>query len=301
MGPSSLVRVSRSSQVLVPSHSGLPAGRTRSHAVAGGLPSGTGSHLAGRDEDLIYLAIMVLVAAAGITRLYMQQRRERLSVEKADSFWAGLERIAVHPDPRVTAPAKRRERTARPRRIGGRGRSASMDPARRAAAKRRIEKRRRIAAQRAAARRSAAARREASRRASGRQVPRQTAAARKVQARAGAARQRQVRTPDPYDVGHDPRELHARQAARTARTNPGRRRAPVQRQRPAPVQRQRSDDAARAPQARRQPMLATEPIPDVSQLPRIVVRRVEPRRIDIEDRHADWIDLREATSGRYVR
>jgi hypothetical protein len=32
-----------------------------------------------------------------------------------------------------------------------------------------------------------------------------------------------------------------------------------------------------------------------------MVRNVEPRRIDIADRHADWLDLREATTGRYVR
>ena len=248
---------------------------------------------------------MVLVAAAGITRLYMQQRRERLSVEKADSFWAGLERIAVHPDPRATAPSKRRERTARPRLISGRGRNASMDPARRAAAKRRIEQRRRIAAQRAAARRSAAARMDASRRASGRQVPRQTAAARKAQARNGAARQRQARVPDPYDVGHDPRELHARQA-RVARPAPARRPAPVARQQgQAPRQNGQARQSTQAPrprqQLRREPLLAPQPLPDASELPRIVVRRAESRRIDLQDRHADWIDLREATSGRYVR
>jgi hypothetical protein len=48
-------------------------------------------------------------------------------------------------------------------------------------------------------------------------------------------------------------------------------------------------------------LLAPQPLPDISELPRIVVRRVESRKIDIDDRHADWIDLREATSGRYVR
>jgi hypothetical protein len=50
--------------------------------------------------------------------------------------------------------------------------------------------------------------------------------------------------------------------------------------------------------------MPTRPIavPDASNLPRIVVKEAEPiRRIDIDDRHADWIDLREATTGRYVR
>lgn len=241
---------------------------------------------------------MVLVAAAGITRLYLQQRRERLSVEKADSFWAGLERIAVHPDPRATAPIKRRERTPRPKKIG-RTPGTSIDPARRAAAKRRIEQRRRIVAQRAAARRAAAARRQAAaraqaaRRAGVRQVARQTPAARRSTGRNGAPRQqpRQARVPDAYEVPPARRDL---QPGRLSKKAAGRQQAT-----PAVARR---GTATPPPRKRHvEPVPRPVTIPDASDLPRIMVRNVEARRIDIDDRHADWIDLREATAGRYVR
>ncbi|MQB00028.1 MAG: hypothetical protein GEU78_06995 [Actinobacteria bacterium] len=247
----------------------------------------------------MYLAIMVLVAAAGITRLYLQQRRERLSVEKADGFWAGLERIAVHPDPRATAPIKRRERTARPKMFGGRARATGIDPARRAAAKRRIEQRRRIVAQRAAARRVAEARRQAaararsSRRAKGRQVARQTPAARRSAARSGAPRQRQpqARVPEAYEVPPARRDLQpGRLVKQRAAQSGGSPRSARRRVATPPPRKKHLEPIPR-------PVL----IPDASDLPRIMVRNVEPRRIDIDDRHADWIDLREATFGRYVR
>jgi hypothetical protein len=249
---------------------------------------------------LVYLAIMVLVAIAGITRLCLQQRRERLSVEKADGFWAGLERIAVHPDPRATAPIKRRERAPRFKKIRARARTATgLDPARRAAAKRRIEQRRRIVAQRAAARRAAAARRQAaaraqaSRRGAARQVVRQTPAARRSAARNGAPRQqqRQARVPDAYEVPPARRDL---QPGRLAKKHAAQSRAA------APAARRR---VATPPPRKHhvEPVPRPVTIPDASELPRIMVRSVEPRRIDIEDRHADWLDLREATFGRYVR
>jgi hypothetical protein len=248
---------------------------------------------------LVYLAIIVLVAMAGITRLYLQQRRERLSIEKGDGFWAGLERIAVHPDPRATAPIKRRERKPRPKKIGAQSRGSGIDPARRAAAKRRIEQRRRIVAQRAAARRAAATRRQAaararaSRRASGRQAARQTPVDRRMVARNGSPRQqqRQGRVPDAYEVPPVRRDLQPGRLAKQPSTQP-RIEPPAARRRVA------------SPPPRKkhvEPVLGPATIPDASGLPRIMVRNVEPRRIDIDDRHADWIDLREATAGRYVR
>lgn len=100
---------------------------------------------------MIYLVIIVLIAAAAITRLWLQQRRERQSLSTVDSFWDGLEKISMpveswadlEPEtPAVTAaekpappPRKRRPATSRAR--------SEIDPERRAAAKARLEARRR--------------------------------------------------------------------------------------------------------------------------------------------------------------
>jgi hypothetical protein len=98
---------------------------------------------------LIYLVIMVVVAAAGIASLWVQQRREKAHLSSVDDFRSSLERIsarpvrfardagprrrAQHPQGRTTTPARR---APQHRTRGG------LDPERRAAAKRRIEARR---------------------------------------------------------------------------------------------------------------------------------------------------------------
>jgi hypothetical protein len=85
---------------------------------------------------LIYVAVIVIAALAGIARLSLIQRRERVHLQTAEGFFDSLEKIS-HPTPPLRS---------RPMRVSG-GRPASrvapLDPARRAAAKRRIEARRR--------------------------------------------------------------------------------------------------------------------------------------------------------------
>ena len=107
-----------------------------------------------------YLLIMLLVAVAGVTRLYLMHRRERSQLDSIDGFRYSLDRIGWHaspkrvaarPDIRARAAARstatertvtRSHRTtARPQR--GATRSNRLDPARREAAKRRLEARRR--------------------------------------------------------------------------------------------------------------------------------------------------------------
>ena len=106
-----------------------------------------------------YLLIMLVVAAAGITRLYLMHRRERSQLNSIDGFRDSLDRIGWHTTPRrVTArpdiraravarsasperPATRSHRSARHH--SGRSGSNRLDPAKREAAKRRLEARRR--------------------------------------------------------------------------------------------------------------------------------------------------------------
>jgi hypothetical protein len=88
---------------------------------------------------LIYLAIMVLVAGAGIARLWLQQRRENARMNSVDGFRDSLQKISSGPANRRRTAGPRTQRPApaihAPR--------TQMDPARREAAKRRIEARRR--------------------------------------------------------------------------------------------------------------------------------------------------------------
>jgi predicted pyridoxine 5'-phosphate oxidase superfamily flavin-nucleotide-binding protein len=85
---------------------------------------------------LIYLLVMVALAAAGIARLWLQQRRQRARTFTVTEFRSGLEKMSESEfvgKPAVTrAPAARR--TVGP--------TQPLDPARRAAAKRRLEERR---------------------------------------------------------------------------------------------------------------------------------------------------------------
>ena len=114
---------------------------------------------------MVYLVIMFIVAAAGITRLWIQQRRERAHLETVDGFRESLESIQP-----VFGPAPRSQRRARSQRPqpapATPARTASpppvrhaarpirssiprykpLDPDRRAAAKRRLEARRKARA-----------------------------------------------------------------------------------------------------------------------------------------------------------
>ena len=94
---------------------------------------------------MVYLLIMVMVASAGITRLWLLQRRQRAHLTTVDGFRSSLERISEQTRARPagirrTGPSRPQGAVNRPRPIS---RGGAIDPARRAAAKRRIEARRR--------------------------------------------------------------------------------------------------------------------------------------------------------------
>lgn len=82
---------------------------------------------------MAYLVILVVVAAAGIFRLWLQQRRERSQLETIEGFNTALEKIS--PDTPIPVPKKtgsRRDRkarsngmSARAARKAGRGAAAS--------------------------------------------------------------------------------------------------------------------------------------------------------------------------------
>lgn len=81
---------------------------------------------------MVYVVILILVAAAGIAKLYLTQRRQRATLETVEGFRASLERIATDPGLGY-ARATRRSGSRRPR---------TLDPDRREAARRRLEARR---------------------------------------------------------------------------------------------------------------------------------------------------------------
>jgi hypothetical protein len=91
---------------------------------------------------VLYLAILVLLAAGGIFKLWRFQRRAA-RLDSVDEFWSGLERISAQPRPQPREKVERDPavRAVAPRRSGRR--PDPLDPDRRAAAKRRIEARRR--------------------------------------------------------------------------------------------------------------------------------------------------------------
>lgn len=91
---------------------------------------------------MLYLVIMVAVAVAGITRLWLQQRRDSARLNSVDGFREGLEALSTQ---RPAGPVARPTRSAavRPRPARSARGPQPMDPARREAAKRRIEARRR--------------------------------------------------------------------------------------------------------------------------------------------------------------
>ncbi|HEX3325893.1 MAG TPA: hypothetical protein VHV50_02750 [Actinomycetota bacterium] len=95
---------------------------------------------------MVYLVIIVVIAGAGIGRLWWIQRRHATSLQTVDGFRSSLERLSAQqglsPDEPVAAPP-----TVRSSALGDEPMSdpylEPLDPARRAAAKRRLEARRR--------------------------------------------------------------------------------------------------------------------------------------------------------------
>jgi hypothetical protein len=90
---------------------------------------------------VLYLIVMVVVAAAGITRLWLQQRREHIRLGSPDGFRESLERISAETPRRPTTRRSDRGPLRSDRSYGTP--RPPLDPERRAAAKRRIEERRR--------------------------------------------------------------------------------------------------------------------------------------------------------------
>jgi hypothetical protein len=91
---------------------------------------------------LIYLFFLVALAAAGILKLWLYQRRTRTRLNEIAGFQAGLQAISEQ-----TRPVLQPSRPRAPQR--DRSRPTRLDPARRRAAKHRIEARRRARARRA--------------------------------------------------------------------------------------------------------------------------------------------------------
>lgn len=96
---------------------------------------------------MVYLAVMFVVAAVGMSVLWVQQRRERSHLETVERFQSSMAKISPEAAPR---PVKIRK-TVRAESTG----KGHLDPARREAARRRVEARRRAALAKANAGRQA--------------------------------------------------------------------------------------------------------------------------------------------------
>jgi hypothetical protein len=88
---------------------------------------------AGEYRIVAYLVIMVLVAVLGITRLWLQQRREQSQMETIEGFSSALD--AIKPEMPVARP--RRSRIRRSEAPKGKKKTRSATPTRRALARRR--------------------------------------------------------------------------------------------------------------------------------------------------------------------
>jgi hypothetical protein len=88
---------------------------------------------------LIYLIIIVALAAAGIARLWLLQRRQQSKIFSVAEFREGLDKIAAPTKPSTPVEERRPVAVARPRAARP---TQPLDPARREAAKRRLEERR---------------------------------------------------------------------------------------------------------------------------------------------------------------
>lgn len=97
---------------------------------------------------MVYLAIMFVVAAVGMTALWVQQRRERSHLETVERFQTSMAKISPEAGPRPVSTRKAVRRDSP-------GEANRLDPARRDAARRRLEARRRAALARASSGRQA--------------------------------------------------------------------------------------------------------------------------------------------------
>lgn len=88
---------------------------------------------------MIYLAIFLVIAGAGIASLWLYQRRQRMHLRSVDGFRSSFERISTH---QVAIPGPLTERKVVASRPRGPRRPEPLDPARRATAKRNLERRR---------------------------------------------------------------------------------------------------------------------------------------------------------------
>ena len=97
---------------------------------------------------MIYLVLMVVVAAIGIGTLVWQQRRQQAHMDSVAGFNQALRAIS----PETRGPMRRSTRPARkPGPRNTHGRPVPLDPKQRAEARRRLEQRRRVDAHRRAA------------------------------------------------------------------------------------------------------------------------------------------------------
>jgi hypothetical protein len=94
-------------------------------------------------ERVAYLVIMVLIAGAGIGRLWLIQRRQATSLETVEGFRSSLERLSGQSDFPPAQPQTRPARSSQPENSTYDPYLEPLDPERRAAAKRRLEARRR--------------------------------------------------------------------------------------------------------------------------------------------------------------
>ena len=90
---------------------------------------------------MIYLAIFVIVALAGISALWINQNRQRRHLHSVDGFRSSLERVTSHD---IEIPHPRTERREMARAVRIKRRPEPLDPDRREAARRRLERRRAV-------------------------------------------------------------------------------------------------------------------------------------------------------------
>ncbi len=90
---------------------------------------------------MVYLVIMVLVAAVGIGSLLLQQRRQTAHLDSVEGFRESLRKISPESAPGPFQQAQVGARRPQARRTTGR--AVPLDPKRREAARLRLEARRR--------------------------------------------------------------------------------------------------------------------------------------------------------------
>jgi hypothetical protein len=103
------------------------------------------NHIADRGvERVVYLVIMVVIAIAGIGRLWLIQRRHATSLQTVEGFRSSLERLSANSEASFVQSEPRPPRTPDQKDMPVYDPYREpLDPQRRAAAKRRLEARRR--------------------------------------------------------------------------------------------------------------------------------------------------------------